>query len=408
MEGDHAPNVIAGSHAFGARTFDIENARKYMVQSGFDAASKCNDKSSSSNNLADYMRLGYVLSHDGNNSSSATIELLTTDQSIASFLSNLPTKGADQSNIDALRKRASNWKNIFDDKSKTIRAKDGTGNWASGAFHESTEPNYIWAFGHDWTALIDKLGGKQKAIDRLNTLFSYKSFSPADEPSGNDLNGGEGSPNYYIGNEPAFQTPWAYNWAGAPKYAQYIIPVIMRKNFLLNAGGLPGNDDMGATSGWYVWSALGLYPVIPSAPGMAVSTPQFAGATVWLGNGKKLRIETDKQALLDDVRYIGQMKLNDAEYKGTWLPLDKVRNGGKLSFKLSAAPTDWGSAPELTPPSGPAADFTKATAKEASSVQIIDAQQNGSAAKPEVGPEVPTEPVAVVALCRPKKGSSTC
>ena len=142
-----------------------------------------------------------------------------------------------------------------------------------------------------WTALIDKLGGKQKAIDRLNTLFSYKSFSPADEPSGNDLNGGEGSPNYYIGNEPAFQTPWAYNWAGAPKYAQYIIPVIMRKNFLLNAGGLPGNDDMGATSGWYVWSALGLYPVIPSAPGMAVSTPQFAGATVWLGNGKKLRIE---------------------------------------------------------------------------------------------------------------------
>lgn len=169
----------------------------------------------------------------------------------------------------------------------------------------------------------------------------------------------------------AFQTPWAYNWAGSPKYAQYIIPIIMNKNFSLNAGGLPGNDDMGATSGWYVWSALGLYPVIPSVGGMAVSTPQFAGITLWLGNGKKLRIETDKQAMLDNVRYIEEMKLGDATYQGSWLPLDKVANGGTLSYKLSATPTKWGESGDLTPPSGPDADYSKATAKELTGVQNI-------------------------------------
>ncbi|TXR49933.1 glycoside hydrolase family 92 protein [Phyllobacterium endophyticum] len=414
MSGDHAPTVVTGTYAFGAREFDVETARKYMIQSAFTPDSKCNDKLSSTTDLASYMKFGYVPG-----SSSATIELLTTDQSIASFLSSLPTRGADQSNIDALRKQASNWKNIFDGVSKTLKAKDDAGNWTPGSFHESTEQNYIWAFAHDWTALIGKLREENikdpnaAAIKRLNTLFSYKSFSPAEEPTGRDLNGGEHSSDYYIGNEPAFQTPWAYNWAGSPKHAQYIIPVIMRKNFSLKPGGLPGNDDMGATSGWYVWSALGLYPVIPSAPGVAISTPQFSGATVWLGNGKKLRIETDKQALLDDMRYISEMKLNDAEYKGTWLPLDKIRNGGKLSFKLSDKPTEWGSAPELTPPSGPAADYSKSTAKEASSVQIIDAP-----IVPDVKPEVKTdtteaklEPVEVkpaVPPCVPKGKGDRC
>ncbi|MDR6633717.1 putative alpha-1,2-mannosidase [Phyllobacterium sp. 1468] len=374
MSGDHAPNVLAGSYMFGARHFDLDNATKYLRQSATTGGS-CNDKANpDKDSFQAYSTKGYVpfIKYD-DHSASRTLEMVITDQSIASLLDALPTKGADKATIDDLHIRASNWKNIFDDSVHKLRPKDQSGAWKDGEFHELTEANYIWSFGHDWTALIDRLGGKEKAIDRLNTLFSYKSFSPADEPSGKDLNGGETSSNYYIGNEPAFSTPWAYNWAGSPKYAQYIIPVIMRKNFSLNPGGLPGNDDMGALSGWYVWSALGLYPVIPSAPGMAVSTPQFSGATLWLGNGKRFRIETDKQALLDDVRYISAMRFNDAEYKGTWLPLDKIRNGGKLSFTLSDKPTEWGSAPELTPPSGPSADYSKATAKEASNVQMIDA-----------------------------------
>lgn len=369
MNGDHAPTVVAGSYMFGARKFDLDTARKYMLQAVTNPKGQCNDKFSigkPGDSLADYMSVGWIPSDRGyDNPSSTTLEAITTDRSVGAFLDALPgTRATDKSVIDTVFKRAGNWQNIFDDTSKTLKSKTAAGDWSDGVFHESTEANYLWTFAYDWTLLAQKLGGKQGTLDRLAKLFSLDAADPfkGAEPSGQDLNGGENSDGYYIGNEPAFQTPWAYNWIGSAKYAQYIIPVILRKNFSIDPAGLPGNDDMGATSGWYVWAAMGLYPVIPSAPGLAVSTPQFSGMTLWLGNGKKLRIEADRQALIDDVRYIGDMKLNGAAYAGSWLPLDKIKDGGTLSFKLSTTPTDWASDSALTPPSGPAADYTRTTA----------------------------------------------
>ncbi|SCX64798.1 GH92 family glycosyl hydrolase [Variovorax sp. EL159] len=370
MNGDHAPTVVAGSYLFGARKFDLATARKFMLQSVGDTNSQCNDKfaiGKPGDSRIDYIKLGWIPSdRQYDKPSSTTLEAITTDRSVGAFLDALPdTRVADDGVIQKVFKRAGNWQNIFNDATKSLQSKTAAGDWSgSGDFHESTEQNYIWTFAYDWTRLVDKLGGRTAALKRLSDLFSVNAVDPTKgpDPSGRKLNGGESSSGYYIGNEPAFQTPWAYNWIGSAKYAQYIIPVILKKNFSLGAGGLPGNDDMGATSGWYVWAAMGLYPVIPSAPGLAVSTPQFSGMTLWLGNGKKLRIEADRQALLDDVRYIGEMKLNGTAYAGSWLPLDKIRGGGTLSFTLSPTPTDWASDPALTPPSGPAADYTKATA----------------------------------------------
>ena len=374
MNGDHAPTVVAGSYLFGAKKFDLANARKYMLQSVGDANSRCNNIyaiGKAGDSRADYLRLGWIPSdRNYDHPSSTTLEAITTDRSVGAFLDALPdTRAADQGVIAKVFKRAGNWQNIFNDTSKSLASKASDGTWdGSGDFHESTEANYIWTFAYDWTRLAEKLGGKKGALDRLGKLFSLDSANPftGTEPSGEDLNGGERSSRYYIGNEPAFQTPWAYNWLGSAKYAQYIIPVILKKNFSLDPGGLPGNDDMGATSGWFVWAAMGLYPAIPSAPGLAVSTPQFSGMTLWLGNGKKLRIEADQQALLDDVRYISEMKFNGTAYAGSWLPVDKIKDGGTLTYKLSPTPTDWASDAALTPPSGPAADYTKATALPAS------------------------------------------
>ncbi|RQO47206.1 glycoside hydrolase family 92 protein [Variovorax sp. KBW07] len=370
MNGDHAPTVVAGSYLFGAKKFDLEMARKFMLQSVGDKNSQCNDKfaiAKSDNSRADYISLGWIPSDRGyDHPTSTTLEAMTTDRSVGAFLDALPdTRAADQSVIQKAFERAGNWRNIFDESSRSLASKAADGTWdGEGDFHESTEENYIWTFAYDWTRLTDKLGGKDGALKRLGQLFTLDDKNPftGREPTGQDLNGGEGSSRYYIGNEPAFQTPWAYNWLGSAKYAQYIIPVILRKNFSLEAGGLPGNDDMGATSGWFVWAAMGLYPAIPSAPGLAVSTPQFSGMTLWLGNGKKLRIEADRQALLDDVRYISEMKFNGTAYAGSWLPVDRIKDGGTLTYKLSPTPTDWASAAALTPPSGPAADYTRATA----------------------------------------------
>jgi putative alpha-1,2-mannosidase len=244
------------------------------------------------------------------------------------------------------------------------------GTLVQGSFHESTEPNYFWTFAQDWSALIDAIGGKQAAVTRLNTLFAITTpFSTV--PSSGSLNGGESSNNLYIGNEPSFQSPWGYNWAGQPSGAQYVLPIIMSKSFTTARDGLPGNDDMGATSSWYVWASLGMFPVIPSEAGLALSTPQFSGITVWFGNGKTLRLESDKQVAMDSAgrpsfAYIQSLKVNGADYAGSWLPLGKIANGGTMSYALSATPTQWAAADNLTPPSGPNADYTQMTAGGAS------------------------------------------
>lgn len=370
MWGEHGVNVIAGSYAFGARKFDIEKARKHMLKGATDPTSRCNNILSRQGVLSEFLQLGYVAG-SSDVSASTTLETVITDQAAASFMK--ATSDPNTGEIDKLFTRARNWTNIWRDDQKKLSARTSSGSYSSGGFHEGTEPHYLWTFPYDWSAVVEKLGGKQAALARLNKLFVFDESNPfkGREPTPQQLNSGEGGSTFYIGNEPSFPAPWAYNWAGSPKHAQYILPLIMRKNFAVSPGGLPGNDDMGATSGWYVMAALGLYPTIPSEAGFAVSTPQFAGSTVWLVSGKKLRIETDKQAILDDVRYISEMKLNGTVYQGSWLPFGKIENGGTLSYTLSAEPTTWGEGEALTPPSGPNADYTQPTARPVEATQMV-------------------------------------
>jgi predicted alpha-1,2-mannosidase len=378
MEGNHAPNLIAGSYAFGARDFDTAAARNFMIDGQTIPGIACNDKPSVDRTLQDpsvipgWLTNGYIL--DGvpaNNpfhTSSLTIEMVTADRSVGAFLSALPTAGTDQDIISGFFTRAGNWRKILDPTTKTLGAVDSTGQiiTTGNLFHESTEPNYFWDIGHDYTALITAIGGKAAAVKRLDTLFGINrsgGFPPATPPSPGTLNGGQQSQQFYIGNEPAMPDPWGYNWAGSPQSAQYIIPVVMQETFNRTPQGFPGNDDMGAISGWYVWATLGFYPTVPSAPGLAMSTPQFSGITVWLGNGKKLRIETDRQAMLDNAPYINTVTLNGKPYQGSWLPLAAfAAQGGTLRYTLSTTPTTWGDDPALTPPSGPNADYTKSVA----------------------------------------------
>ncbi|RQT29573.1 glycoside hydrolase domain-containing protein [Burkholderia contaminans] len=385
MAGDNALNVIAGAYKFGATDFDLVSAARLTKQSAFDPSSACNDRTSAAG-LANFLTAHYLSQSDDGHSSSATIERVLSDRSAAAFLQALPASvlnaplvGVTTDNIGTLYTRAGWWRNIFDYTNKVIAARNappagsapGTlGTLVPGSFHESTEPNYFWTFAQDWSALIDAIGGKQAAVMRLNTLFAITTpFSTV--PSSGSLNGGESSNNLYIGNEPSFQSPWGYNWAGQPSGAQYVLPIIMSKSFTTARDGLPGNDDMGATSSWYVWAALGMFPVIPSEAGLALSTPQFSGITVWFGNGKTLRLESDKQVAMDSAgrpsfAYIQSLKVNGADYAGSWLPLGKIANGGTMNYALSATPTQWAAADNLTPPSGPNADYTQMTAGGAS------------------------------------------
>jgi putative alpha-1,2-mannosidase len=358
MAGDNALPVLAASYAFGATDFDVTTAARLVKQSVFDPTSACNGRAS----MADpeqYLRDGYYP-----DTTSANIEQYAGDHAAAAFLSAVPasvladpTVNVTQADIAKLDDRATWWKNIFDFAHGTIVARKAPttpgvpGDLEAGWYHESTEPNYFWSFGYAWPDLIDAIGGKAPAVDRLNTLFSVDS-ALTKVPTLQQLNGGQDSQGFYMGNEMGFPAPWAYNWAGAPASTQYIVQQLMHTAFSTARDGLPGNDDMGALSSWYVFAALGMFPASQADAGLALSTPQFPAMTVWLGK-HRLRILTGQDA--STAPFIKSLRANGADQAQSWLGLDTLRATNGLRYTLSTTPTAWATTVD---PTGPATSTT--------------------------------------------------
>jgi len=185
-------------------------------------------------------------------------------------------------------------------------------------------------------ALIDKLGGNDKAVERLDHFFTQ-------------TNAGPGSEFAYMGNEPCEEVPWVYDFASAPWRTQEVVRRIQTELFTTQPSGLPGNDDAGALSSWYVFSALGLYPEIPGVAGLVVGSPVFPKATIHLSNGKTIRI-IGEQASLENP-YVQSLQLNGQPYESPWIPWSLLSNGGVLDFDLAAKPSQWGNDPKKAPPS---------------------------------------------------------
>src|SRR5262249_33100614 len=140
-------------------------------------------------------------------------------------------------------------------------------------FVEGNASQYTWMVPFAYPRLFSAMGGTDVAIARLDQFFS-------------ELNAGPDRPFAWIGNEPSLAAPWAYDSAGAPRRTQAVVRRIQRTLFTAEPGGLPGNDDGGTTSAWYVFSALGLYPVVPGVGGFAVGSPLFSDAVVHLAGGQ--------------------------------------------------------------------------------------------------------------------------
>jgi len=383
MEGDHAPMLLASLQAFGATRFDSAAALGYLKRSAFAPTADspqwpaCNGNpafgrnvaGSAQGNMPDYLKLGYVAEGSdasGIHTGSITIEGASRDFAIGRFISNLDpatVSADDKKTAGTLLLRGENWKNLFKPDTKVMAVKDLAGNWASPSqddgYHEGTAAQYLWAIPHDLGNIVTTLGGNTAAVARLDTLFSVSTTSAAAKksPAGlaldpSRLNGGENSNDFYMGNEPAFAAPWAYNWSGNPSRTQFVLPQIMAATFSSKPQGLPGNDDVGAMSGWYVWASLGLYPMIPGVPGLTMATPQFGSVTIQLADGKRLLIKRDKNAA-----FVKNLKVNGKDWNSTWLPLNQVQAGGTLDFSTADAPTTWGQA--SAPPSGASGNFSQ-------------------------------------------------
>ncbi|WP_181034263.1 glycoside hydrolase domain-containing protein [Arthrobacter sp. GMC3] len=349
MSGDNALPVLAGSYAFGARDFDVVTAAKLVKQSAFDPNSACNGNKSFPNS-ASYLDYGYFTDADH---ASANIERFNSDHGAYSFLTAVgedvrsnPQVSVTGSDLEKLAQRTELWKNMVDPATGKLIARKAPTTPGTlgeivtpGSFHESTEPNYFWSFGQSWDDLIEATGGNEAAIERLNALFSMNDELTA-KPTLKQLNGGQDAQTYYMGNEPGYQAPWAYNWAGRPAASQYVVSQLRDTAFSTARDGMPGNDDMGAQSSWFVFASLGLFPVSPSDPGLAISSPLFPAATVWV-DGKPTRIAADGDPTA--APFIASMEIDGHAYGRSWMKADTLRQGGNVSFKLSSTPTEWAS-----------------------------------------------------------------
>ncbi len=324
MVGDSDDALIATSYAFGARNFDVQAALQAMNMGASQAATLAG-KYHPREGLDDYLRLGYV-STRFTGSAAITLEYATDDFAIAQFAKatgNMPV-------YQTYLQRSQNWKHLFRASDGYIVPRNADGSFVNHymptseqGFVESNGLQYSWMVPYDLPHLFQAMGGNAAVVQRLDAHFRQ-------------LNAGPLSSYAFMGNEPEFEVPWEYDFAGAPARTQDVVRRIVTQLFTAAPDGLPGNDDGGAMSSWYVFAALGLYPEIPGVAGFALGSPLFPTMTVRLGSGAVLHIVAPNAS--KSVRYVQQFTVNGQAYNQPWLPFEQISQGATLHYTLGEQP----------------------------------------------------------------------
>ncbi len=344
MIGYHAVPVIADAYIKGVRGFDADAALKAMVASATYAPY---------GDLGDYMKLGYVPIDKEQEAASKTLEYAYDDWSLAQM-----AKAMGRTDIAAtFDKRAGNWRNAYDPKTGFMRARKTDGTFRepfdpdmAGYGTDYTEGNawqYSWYVPQDVAALIKAMGGDARFVTKLDSVFDAK-VDPARFAHVEDITGLIGW--YAHGNEPSHHLAYLYDYAGAPWQTQKRLKQIMDSQYGTKPDGLAGNDDLGQMSAWYIFSALGFYPVTPASDEYAIGRPFVERATLHLSNGKNFTVSA---APLDDAHpYVGSVTLNGKPLDRVFLRHGEILAGGELHFTMQAEPNrSWAQQPDARPSS---------------------------------------------------------
>lgn len=354
MYGDPAVPIIASTYAFGARDFDRRKALRVMTYGATDPASKSKTYEVRPG-LADFLKYGYVpMEQKGlRGSPSVALEYETADFALARFA----LAHGDRKLHDEMMRRAQWWTRLFDPENRYIRGRWADGSWLPGfdfkamlykpelpwrpeshkSYVEGNATQYTWMIPHNLRGVIDRIGGNEAVVKRLDGFFT-------------EFNAGPDRPHFFIGNEPVFPVPWAYNYVGAPWKTQAVTRRVLTELFTPDPGGIPGNDDLGATSSWVVFAAVGLYPIIPGVGGFSINSPLFPEIDVRMRGGRVLKIRG--RGASAGTPYVQGLRLGGRPHESTWLPFESIAPGGTLEFTLGPAPnTNWASAPGAAPPS---------------------------------------------------------
>ena len=342
MIGNNSASVVADAYIKGLRGYDIETLWEALKH-----GANAHPRGTASGLLAydAYNKLGYVPNNIGIGQNVArTLEYAYNDWTIYTLGKKL---GKPASEIDIFKQRALNYKNVYHPKRKLMVGKDDKGvfnpkfdavDW-SGEFCEGNSWHWSFCVFHDPQGLINLMGGKKEFNAMMDSVFvipgkqGMESRGMIHEMREMQvMNMGQ----YAHGNQPIQHMVYLYNYSSEPWKAQYWIREIMNKLYTAGPDGYCGDEDNGQTSAWYVFSALGFYPVCPGTDEYIIGTPLFKSAKLHLENGKTVTIKAENNQL--DNRYIKEMKVNGKSQTRNFLTHDQLIKGANIQFQMSPVP----------------------------------------------------------------------
>ncbi|EZH73470.1 alpha-mannosidase [Aquimarina atlantica] len=304
-----------------------------------------------------YNKLGYVpYDVNINENAARTLEYAYADFTIAKMAEKLGKKEI----AKTFYERSKNYKNLFDPTTKLMRGKNKDGSFQSpfnplkwgDAFTEGNSLHYTWSVFHDIEGLIQLMGGKSEFEKQLDHVFtmppefdaSYYGFTIHEIREMQIVNMG----NYAHGNQPIQHMIYLYNYANAAYKTQEKIREVLTKLYAATPDGYCGDEDNGQTSAWYVFSALGFYPVTPGVNQYVIGSPLFKKATITLENGNEFVINAPENN--QENVYIQSASLNGKTYHNSYLDYEVIQQGGHLDFKMTSTPNkDWANSNDEVP-----------------------------------------------------------
>lgn len=331
MSGYHSVSVIADAVMKGHSSFDLQKALNASV-----ATARRRDYEG----IGLYLDLGYIPQDKNNNSVSNTLEYAYDDWCISQLAKKLGNEKLHQEFL----KRSENWRNVFDPSIRFMRPKLSDGKFKKDfdvlktdgqGFIEGNAWNFSFYVPHNIEELIESLGGNQKFTSRLDSLFTMnlpdEFFADTEDITRDGIIG-----NYVHGNEPAHHVAYLYNWANQPWKTQERVRMILKQQYHNGPDGLGGNDDAGQMSAWYIFSALGFYPVTPGSDSYAVGSPLVQQAKLNLENGNTFNINAINQS--DKNVYVQKVILNGKPLTTMNIHHQEIMKGGSLTFYMGSKP----------------------------------------------------------------------
>jgi len=343
MVGNNSASVVSDAYIKGMRGYDINTLWDAVTHGANNEGPM---EAVGRNGVEYYNKLGYV-PYDVKISENAakTLEYAYDDFAIYQLGRAL---GKPESEIGIYAKRSMNYKNLFDPSTGLMRGKNQDGTFQSpfspfkwgGAFTEGNSWHYTWSVFHDIAGLSKLMGGSEKFVRKLDSVFSLPPIFDESAYGGviheiremQIANMGQ----YAHGNQPIQHMIYLYNYGGAPWKTQYWARETMNRMYKATPDGYCGDEDNGQTSAWYVFSALGFYPVTPAVDQYALGAPLFKKITLKLENGKTVTINAPANSA--ENKYVQSLQINGRPYSKNWISHSGLQNGGVLNFNMSAVP----------------------------------------------------------------------